>query len=364
MCHISVKRQSDETGAFSSAKIHQRQLSFIIKSHSEHFKGKRQTSEPRKDRRWYWGTQLLPFHICSILCALQLQAASSWVPASFTVQGEWCCLNPQLFNIYLQGSVCGLAGCTTQPWDPASPDSCSTRGSGDPAPPFACFALVQRRCKCWVLKEVEGKDVCLRYVKILPFWNTIRWEERHLFWEGSSADFVWSGFVLNDMSEKGEGLSCSKESIRVKQSATGISQWLPTFTHFSKSKTALSLTSVWFKLGWSPVVDDTTITSCPPLLSVLTERQSNYSAQLINCRTEQHLQSHVIQTSFYLSWHKCQTLVCPWTGCQQETVAEWVMPVILRSVSQHGLPGKEQVMLGQERKSDVNIYFFSWRGNG
>lgn len=84
----------------------------------------------------------------------------------------------------------------------------------------------------------------------------------------------------------------------------------------------------------------------------------------MNCRTEQHLQFHVIQTSFYLSWHKCQTLVCPWTGCWQETVAEWVMPVILKSVSQHGLPGKEQVMLGQERKSDVGIYFLSWRGNG
>lgn len=102
---------------------------------------------------------------------------------------------------------------------------------------------------CWVLKEVEGKDVCLRYLKILPFWNTIRCEKRHLFWKGSFAGFVWSVFVLSDMSEKGEGSSCSKESIHVKQSATGSSQGLATFTHFSKSETALSLTSVWFKLG-------------------------------------------------------------------------------------------------------------------
>lgn len=35
------------------------------------------------------------------------------------------------------------------------------------------------------------------------------------------------------------------------------------------------------------------------------------------------------------------------------------MPVILKSVSQHGLPGKEQVMLGQEGKSDVTIYFLN-----
>lgn len=95
--------------------------------------------------------------------------------------------------------------------------------------------------ECW-------KRWCLRYLKILPFSNTIQWEERHLIWEGSFAGFVWSVFVLNDVSEKGEGLSCS-EGIHVKQSATGISQRFLTFTHFSKSKTALSPTSVWFKLG-------------------------------------------------------------------------------------------------------------------
>lgn len=134
------------------AKTCQREL-FYYQITFRALRGKRQTSEPSKGRRWYWDPQYFYFHICSILYALQLQAASSWVPASFTVQGEWCCLNPQLFNIYLQSSVCGFAGCSTQHWDPASPDSCSTQGSREPAAPFARFALAHA--------ERGGREGCL-----------------------------------------------------------------------------------------------------------------------------------------------------------------------------------------------------------
>lgn len=196
----------------------------------------------------------------------------------------------------------------------------------------------------------------------------MRGEERHLFGWGSFAGFVW--MFLYWMIPQRKGKICTvlrrafmwsrvlQESLRgFPRSPTSVNPRQRCPSHQSDLNQGKVLCNI-------SVVDDTRITSCPLFLSLLWERQSNYSAQLMNCRAEQHLQFHIIQPSFYLSWHKCQTLVCPWTGCWQEPVAEWVMSEILKPVSQHGLPGREQVILGQERKSDVRIYFLSWRGNG
>lgn len=251
MWHINVKWQSDEIGAFSSAMLcfssdkNIPERTYLLSNHIQSIlrvKDKHLNQGKAED-----GTGTHSFSLSTSVASYVHYNYRMPLPgslASFTVQGERCCLNPQLFNIYLQSSACGFAGCTTQHWDPASPASCSTRGSREPAAPFARFALAH--AGCW--RRWRGR-MSSSLFKDFAFWNTIQWEEeRHLFWEGRFAGFVWSVFVLTDMSEKGEGLSCP-ESIHVKQSATGISQQLPTFTHFSKSKTALSLTSVWFQLG-------------------------------------------------------------------------------------------------------------------
>lgn len=76
------------------------------------------------------------------------------------------------------------------------------------------------------------------------------------------------------------------------------------FAHLNKSKIAQFLTWMSFKLGkvvrGVSAVDDTMIASHPLLLSVLSNSQQIYPAQLMNCRTKQHLQLHIVQTLFSL----------------------------------------------------------------
>lgn len=117
--------------------------------------------------------------------------------------------------------------------------SCSARGSRGPGAPFACFA--------WPVLGAEGggREGCLSSLLkdfALLKYHSMRGEA--FVWVGELCWFCLDVFVLNDTSEKGEDLYCSEESIHVKQSAPGISQRLPMFTHFSKSKTALSLSPV------------------------------------------------------------------------------------------------------------------------
>lgn len=60
------------------------------------------------------------------------------------------------------------------------------------------------------------------------------------------------GMVLYRMVHHGKAKGppcCPKEGIHMKQSVIGSSERLSMLTRFSKSKTALSLTSVSFKLG-------------------------------------------------------------------------------------------------------------------